>query len=159
MHTTSAQEPSTLPTPLAGARPVDVVPARRRPIMSVAVVLDSGRAQGRRDGSAFRYSACSDEYAWTGTVRADSAETAILNVLSRIREQSEIEWIRFLVQVPARSTLWALRDEIALLIPGVSVERPRLSDEQLVRAAHEGLWVEGAIARTARRRDWSRRSG
>jgi ribonuclease HI len=101
--------------------------------MSVAIVFAC------QHGPAFRYSACSDEQRWTGTVDADSVETAVLDVIRRVRAESLIERIRFLVQLPSRSTLWALRDEIAVLIPGVSVERPRLSDERLVRAACEGL--------------------
>ena len=90
----------------------------------------------------FRYSARSNEHRWTGTVRAESLETAILDVMRRVREDSDDERLRFLVHLPSRSTLWALRDEIALLIPGVCLERPRLSDERLIRAAYQGLRSE-----------------
>ena len=44
--------------------------------------------------------------------------------------------------MPPRSTLWALRDEIAVVMPGVCVERPRLSDERLMRAACAGLHAD-----------------
>ena len=107
---------------------------RPRPIMSVATAFTV------RD-KVFRYSACSAEQRWTGTVEAESVESAVLDVIRRVRKESSVERLRFLVQVPPRSTLWALRDEIALLIPGVCVERPRLSDEELVRAAMAGLRV------------------
>ncbi|MGE2718423.1 RNase H family protein [Mycolicibacterium celeriflavum] len=136
MHTATAPEPTAAPKPVARPPRVDVVAARPRPITSVAVALT------RPQGPVVRYSACSEAQRWTGIVRADSVETALLDVVRLVREESESERLRFLVQVPPRSTLWALRDEIALLIPGVYLERPRLSDEQLVRAAHEGLRVE-----------------
>lgn len=105
--------------------------------MTTSVAL----ALARPRGSAIRYSACSDEHRWTGSVRADSVETAILDVIRRVREESATERLRFLVQAPPRSMLWALRDEIALLIPGAHLDRPRFTDEQLVRAAYEGLRV------------------
>lgn len=121
------------PKPVARPRSIDVVPAQPRPIMSVAIVF---ACQG---GPRFRYSARSATHRWTGTVEAESVETATVDVIRRVRKEADIERLRCLVQLPPRSTLWALRDEIALLIPGVCVERPRLSDEQLVRAALEGL--------------------
>ena len=102
---------------------------------SVAIAL------ARPRGSAIRYSACSHEQRWTGSVRADSVETAILDVIRRVREESATERLRFLVPAPPRSMLWALRDEIALLIPGACLDRPRFTDEQLVRAAYEGLSI------------------
>lgn len=104
-------------------------------ITSVAVAL------ARPYGAAIRYSACSDDRYWTGSVQADSVETAILDVIRRVREESATEQLRFLVQAPPRSTLWALRDEIALLIPGTHLDRPRFTDERLVRAAYDGLRV------------------
>lgn len=134
--------PNTVPAMYTVAKPVarpprtDIVPARSRPLMSVAVVFACQR------GPTFRYSACSDEHRWTGTVEAESVETATVDVIRRIRKEAETERLRLLVPLPPRSTLWALRDEIALLIPGVCVERPRLSDEQLVRAALDGLRIE-----------------
>ena len=45
--------------------------------------------------------------------------------------------------------LWALRDEIALLMPGVWIERPRLSDEKLVRQACAGLRESRQVAAQA----------
>lgn len=107
---------------------------------SVAVALV------RPHGPSLRYSACSQDQVWTGTVRADSIDTAILDVVRRVRAEARCERIRFVVQLPPRSTLWALRDEIALLIPGAHLERPRLTDEELVRAAYEGLRVEASTA-------------
>ncbi|WNG88525.1 RNase H family protein [Mycobacterium sp. ITM-2016-00317] len=121
------------PKPVATARPVNIVPARPRPMTSVAIAL------ARRGESLYRYSARANERRWAGTVEAESADTAALDVIRLVREASDAERIRFLVQVPARSTLWALRDEIALLMPGVWIERPRLSDETLVRQACAGL--------------------
>ena len=122
-------ELTTAPKPVARPRRIDIVPARPRPITSVALVVADG------GDDVFRYSACADEQTWTGSVEAESLETAILDVISRVRETSDSERIRFLVQLPPRSTLWALRDEIAVLMPGVCVERPRPSDERLMRAA------------------------
>ena len=107
--------------------------AQRRPLMSVAVVFAPQR------GWTFRYAACSDGQRWAGTVEAESVETAMLDVIRRVRGESDIERIRFLLQVSPRSTLWALRDEIAVLIPGACIERPRLSDEGLVAEARETL--------------------
>ena len=128
------------PKPVARPRPVDIVPARPRPVMSVAIAVAA------RGGCAFRYSASSEAHRWDGTVDGDSAETAVLAVLSRIRDTSSAERIRFLVQLPRRSTVWALRDEIAVLMPGVWIDRPRLSDEQLVRDACAGLHAPEAMA-------------
>lgn len=133
MHTSAIEEPPAPPQPIARPPRIDIVAARPRPLMSVAVAF------ARHHGSALHYAACSDEQQWTGTVEADSFEAAVLDVIRRVRHESEIERIRFLAQMPPRSTLWALRDEIALLIPGVCVERPRLSDERLVARAQEGL--------------------
>jgi hypothetical protein len=164
------------PKPVARPRRIDIEPARSRPLTSVAIMV-AGRDR------AFRYSACSDEQSWSGTLDAESVETAILDVMKHVRAESDSERLRFLVQVPPRSTLWALRDEIALLMPGVYLERPRLSDEALVRAAVGCLLTErpaatgpvvvatdGSVrhkaigcprvtpptARTAGRRGWSR---
>lgn len=121
------------PKPQFTPRPTDIASARSRPMMSVALAV-AGRGR-----SAFGYAASSEVERWSGTVQAESADTAILDAISRIREVSGVERIRFLVQVPARSTLWALRDEVALLMPGVWIERARLSDEELVRRAWAGL--------------------
>lgn len=121
------------PKPVATARPIDIVAARPRPMMSVAIALT------RRGESRYRYAAASGEHRWTGNVDAESVDTAVLDVISRVRDASGVERIRFVVQVPVRSTLWALRDEIALLMPGVWIERPRLSDAGLVRQACAGL--------------------
>jgi ribonuclease HI len=129
MEEAAAMELTTARKPVARPRRIDIVPARPRPITSVAMVVVGG------ENCVFRYSACSDEQGWRGTVGAESMETAILDVISRVRETSASERIRFLVQLPPRSTLWALRDEIAVVMPGVCVERPRLSDERLMSAA------------------------
>lgn len=127
------------PKPIPRPRRIDIEPARPRPLTSVAIVV-AGR--GRR----VRYSACSEQRSWSGTLDAESVETAVLDVMKLVREESESERLRFLVQMPPRSTLWALRDEIALLIPGVYVERPKLSDEALVRAACGCLPTERPVA-------------
>lgn len=128
------------PKPVACRRSIDIVAARPRPVMSVALAL------GHRGGSTFAYAACSEEQRWAGTVEAESADTAALDVIRHIRNSSDIERIRFLVPLPARSTLWALRDEVALLMPGVWIERPRFTDEELVRHAHAGLRATLAAA-------------
>ncbi|MDG4663709.1 RNase H family protein [Mycobacterium sp. 236(2023)] len=121
------------PKPVATARPVDVVAPRSRPAMTVAVAVAS------RGRSVFAYSACSAGQRWSGTVEAESADTAVLDAINRVREASDVERIKFLVALPTRSTLWALRDEVALLMPGVWIERPRFSDEALVHRAHAVL--------------------
>lgn len=122
------------PKPAATSRRIDIVPARPRPMVSVAVAV------AQRGDSLFRYSAAgADEQRWSGTVEAESVDTALLDVISRVRETSGAERIRFLMKVPPRSTLWAVRDEVALLMPGAWIERPRLSDETLVRQAFAGL--------------------
>lgn len=121
------------PKPVARSRSADVVPARPRPATTVAIVV-----AGPGD-TAFRYSACTAERSWTGSVTADSAETAILDVIKRVRAQADAPRLRFVVQLPPRSTLWALRDEIPVLMPGVFLERPTLADEPLMTAARTGL--------------------
>lgn len=140
MYTATADEPRAKPE----ARPprVDIMPARPCPITSVAIAF------ARRRGPSFRYAACSDEQRWTGTVEAESVETAVLDVIRRVHGESDAERLRFVVQLPPRSMLWALRDEIALLIPGVCVERPRLTDEALMRAACDALRVDALAAAT-----------
>lgn len=121
------------PKPRAGTRPIDIALPQPRAMQSVAIAVTGNS----RDG--FRYSACSTQQRWGGNVEAECVDTALLDVIARIREASDVERIRFLVQVPVRSTLWALRDEIALLMPGVWVERPKLSDAELMRQALAGL--------------------
>ncbi len=136
-HTVPGME-ETAPKPVARPRRIDIVPARSRPITSIAMVITGG------NDCVFRYSACSEQQSWTGAVEAESMDTAILDVISRVREKSDSERIRFLVQLPPRSTLWALRDEIAVVMPGVCVERPRLSDERLMTAACARLHADRA---------------
>ncbi|BBX18674.1 ribonuclease H [Mycolicibacterium duvalii] len=121
------------PKSAPGAMPVDIVPARPRPATTVALAVT------RHGETAFRYSAASVGQRWAGTVEAECVDTASLDAIRRIREESEAERIRFLIRMPGRSLLWALRDEIELLMPGVWVERPRLADEALVRQAWAGL--------------------
>ncbi|SEH47272.1 Ribonuclease HI [Mycolicibacterium rutilum] len=124
---------TTAPKPVARRRPADVVPARPRPVTTVAVVV-AGR------GGEARYSACSATRSWTGAVTVDSAETAILDVMRLVRAESPATArLRFVVQLPPRSTLWALRDEIPVLMPGVCIERPTLADDALMTAARTGL--------------------
>ncbi len=130
--------------PTAPSRRIDIVPARPRPMLPVAVVVTP------RGDTMFRYSAAgADEQRWSGTVEAESIDTALLDVISGIRATSDSERILFLLQVPTRSMLWALRDEIALLMPGVWIERPRLSDEKLVRQACAGLRESRQVAAQA----------
>jgi hypothetical protein len=136
MKEAASVELMTAPKPVARSRRMDIVPARPRPITSVAMVISGN------DSGAFRYSACSDRQRWTGKGVAESLETAILDVITVVRQSSDSERIRFLVHLPPRSTLWALRDEIAVLLPGVCVERPRLSDERLMTAACAGLHAD-----------------
>lgn len=124
------------PKPAARPRRIDIVPARTRPIASVAMAVTGG------DGPGYRYAACSVEQSWAGRVEADSLESAILDVISLLRDASTSERIRFLVQLPPKSMLWALRDEIAVVMPGVCVERPSLSDERLMTAACAQLHVD-----------------
>lgn len=121
------------PKPVATSRPIDIVPARRRPTLSVAIAVAEQRV------SQYRYSARGGEQRWTGTLEAENRDSALLDVISRIRETCDVERIRFVVQLSPRSMLWAMRDEIALLMPGVWIERPRLSDETLIRQACMGL--------------------
>lgn len=121
------------PKPAATTRPIDIAPAQPRPMRSVAIAL------AQRGASLYRYSARSDERRWSGTVEATAVDTALLDVIGRVHDTASGDRVRFIVQVPARSLLWAMRDEIALLMPGVWIDRPRLSDEQLVRQACAGL--------------------
>lgn len=122
------------PKPVAMSRPVGIAAARPRPMLAIAVaVADHGEA-------GFRYAAAAaDGRRWAGTVTAESVDTALLDVIRRIREASGAGRTRFVLQVPPRSMLWALRDEIAVLVPGVWIDRPRLSDETVVRRACAGL--------------------
>ncbi len=121
------------PKPKASSRPADIVRARPRPVTSVAIAVAA------RGESQYRYSASSDDQCRIGTVEADSTEAALLDAISRVRETFGSQRIRFVLPVPARSNLWALCDEIAALMPGVSIERPRMSDEDLLQQAQEGL--------------------
>lgn len=121
------------PKPQAAPRPVDIMLARPRPQQTVAMaVADVG-------GSRFRYSARSNTQQWNGTVQADAADTAVLDAIRKVQRETGAERTRFVLQVSIRSVLWALRDEIALLMPGVFIDRPRLDDESLLRAALSGL--------------------
>lgn len=121
------------PKPTATSRPVDIAPARPRPMLSVAIAI------ARVSAALYRYSAGSCEQRWSGTVEADSVDIALLDAIGRVRETCSAERIRFVVHLPPRSVLWALRDEVAVLMPGTWIDQPRLSDETLVRAACAGL--------------------
>lgn len=121
------------PKPRVGTRPIDIALPRPRAMQSVAIAI-TGDSRG-----GFGYAACSAQQCWGGNVDAECVDTALLDVIKHVREACDVERIRFLVQVPVRSTLWALRDEIALLMPGVWIERPKLSDAELMRNAIAGL--------------------
>lgn len=133
MSTDTATTHKPAPKPTARPLPADLIKPRPRPVTSVAVVVAGGI------GPTFRYSACSATQSWTGTVKADSSETALLDAIKRVRAQADAERLRIVVQLPPRSTLWALRDEIPILMPGVFLERPTLADEPLMTAAREGI--------------------
>ena len=130
------------PKPKATSRPIDIVPARRRPMLSVAIAV------AEQGASQYRYSARGGEQRWTGMLEAENRDSALLDVISRIRETCDVERIRFVVQLSPRSMLWAMRDEIALLMPGVWIERPRLSDETLIRQACMGLREAACLPET-----------
>lgn len=122
------------PNPAATSRPIDIARARPRPMLSVAIAIT------RRGESLYRYAERSEERRWTGTVDATSVDSALVDFIGRIRDACDAERIRFVAQVsPPRSMLWALRDEVALLMPGVWIDRPKLSDEALVRKACAAL--------------------
>ncbi|MGV0852609.1 RNase H family protein [Mycolicibacterium phlei] len=128
---TTTEKPA--PKPVARPPRADLVKPRPRPATSVAVVVAGGI------GPTFRYSASSATQSWVGTVRAESSETALLDAIKRVRAQADDQRLRIVVQLPPRSTLWALRDEIPILMPGVFLERPTLADEPLMTAARDGL--------------------
>ncbi|MFO7163541.1 MAG: RNase H family protein [Mycolicibacterium hassiacum] len=129
---TDTTRPRRAPKPVARPPRKDLVRPRPRPATSVAVVV-AGR------GGSYRYSACSPTQSWAGTVAAEGAEAALLDAIKRERAQADAERLRIVVQLPRRSALWALREEIPVLMPGVFLERPTLADEPLMTAAREGL--------------------
>ena len=133
MDEAAAGKQAGAPKPVARPRRIDIAPVRSRPMTTVALVVT------RVDHDRYRYSACSEEQSWSGTLTAEAVETAILDVIGRVRDETDGNRLRFAVQLSPRSTLWALRHEIEVMMPWVCIERPRLSDEQLMRAACAGL--------------------
>lgn len=82
------------PKPVATSRPIDIVPARRRPMLSVAIAV------AEQEASQYRYSARGGEQRWTGTLDAKTLETSQLEVISHIRRNSDVEVIRYVCSCP-----------------------------------------------------------
>lgn len=108
--------------------------ARPRPVTSIAIALATKAAP------IFRYHATSGQQSWSGAVHARTAEAAVLDVIDQIRQDSpDLQRVRFLFNLPARSTVWRHAPEIAALIPGVTVDMPTLDDLPLMASAKAEL--------------------
>lgn len=120
--------------PRARSAPSDVKPATARPITSVALAF------APKAGKVFRYCAAGAHRVWSGEVESPSVEAAALDVICLLRaDNPDLHRTRFLVALPPRSPLWRYADELAVLAPGTSVERPVAADEPLMQCARAAV--------------------
>lgn len=123
-----------MPKPTPRPRRIDVVFAQRPPVPQIALAVCG------HDGGPFRYHAVAEDRAWSGQLDAPNKETAILDAIGAIlTDAPELDRVRFLVSLQAKSRLWRCTHEIAALFPGVSVEWPGVSGLRLMEAAKAGL--------------------
>jgi ribonuclease HI len=123
-----------MPTPQPRLPRVDVVHALAPPIASVAIAVSHD------PGDGFRYHAVGVEQCWSGQVDAPNREAAIFDAIAAIHADApEMDRVRFVLSLPAKSPLWRHSCEIAGLLPGSSVEMPGLTDLPLIQAARAGL--------------------
>ncbi|MGB3485885.1 MAG: ribonuclease H family protein [Mycobacterium sp.] len=104
-----------------------------RPIRTIALQVDTV------DGET-QFCAVDGDHSWSGRVNAPNLETAVLDAAAQIRAQSTVrDRVRLLVDLDADSHLWAHASEVAMLLPGVSIEAPGPFDQALMTAAAGGL--------------------
>jgi len=111
--------------------------AQVRPIRRIAVAV------GVEDGGLFTFHAVDGDDAaltWSGTLRAATADAALLDVFVRIRvEVDPLDRIRFLVDLPRGSLLWLHQDEVRAALPRCTVQGPGPRDGELMATATAGL--------------------
>lgn len=123
-----------LPKPTPRERRNDLAFAEQRPVATVAIALTDGTNGPRR------YFAASAERTWSGTVVADTPESAVIDIILTIRaECTELGRARFVPQLPRRSTLWRHSAEIGALFPDTFVEHAETADQDLLRTASTAL--------------------
>jgi ribonuclease HI len=100
------------------------------------------------DGDDFAFHAVEKytDQEWSGTVKALSADAALLDVFVQIRCDIPFEdRLRFLVKVPSRSAVWTYQNEIRAALPQCTVQGPSRDDAELMVAAHSGLAAVEAV--------------
>lgn len=126
-----------MPKPTPRPRRIDVAFVQRPRVPEIAIAVCG------QEGGPFRYHAVSEDRTWSGQLDAPNKETAIFDAIAVIRDDApELGPVRFLVSLQAKSPLWRYTDEIAALVPGVSVGWPGLSGLPLMEAAKAGLTAQ-----------------
>lgn len=119
--------------PIARPRPRGVQPARPRPLTTVALVVIRARGQ-------FYYHGVDGTRSWSGRLDAPNYDTAVLDTVTRLlAESAQLGRTRIVVKMIPTSELRRRAAELAVLLPGVSIEVPKDSDRSLMRAAGAGL--------------------
>lgn len=123
--------PSEWPESIEAPRP------EIRPIRRIAVEVHPA------DGDEFVFHAVDgDESAvnWSGSIRAATADAALLDVFVRIRlDVHPLDRIRFLVNVPRGSLIWAHIDELRTALPRCTIQGPGPGDTEVMADAAAGL--------------------
>lgn len=101
------------------------------------------------DGDEFVFRAaegCNAGPIWTGSVRAPTADAALLDIFLRVRSEIEAdERILFLVDLPRKSPLWLHHKELKVVLPHCTVQGPADSDAELLATVHAGLRSDAAL--------------
>ncbi|WP_068278559.1 ribonuclease HI [Aldersonia kunmingensis] len=134
--------PEERPKPRWRPARIDVVPATARPIMSIAVALSPADLSGR-----FHFIAQTTGASLSGVIAANSAEDAVIELIHRVRRGARVHRIRFVVALPHQSPMWRIADEVPILLPGVTVDRPALLDLPLIDVARSRVAAAAAASR------------
>lgn len=119
--------------PQARPRPDTITPAHPRPLRTVALTVVRARGQ-------FYFHALDGSLSWSGRIDAPNQDTAVLDAVKQILAQSPtLGRVRVLVKTPPTSLVRRHAAEVAVLLPGVSIEVPTDADRPLMKAAAAGL--------------------
>lgn len=114
-------------------RPHDVVAARPRPLSTVGLTVVRARGQ-------FYFHAVDGTRSWSGRTDSPNRDTAVLDAVTQILAESPtLGRVRIVVKLDPTSELRRHATELAVLLPGVSLEVPTDADQPLMKAAADGV--------------------
>ena len=119
--------------PQARPQPANVAAAGPRPLTTVALTVIWARGR-------FWFHSVDGARSWSGCTDSPNRDTAILDAVTQILAESpELGRVQILVKLAPTSALRRHAEEIAVLLPGVSLRVPTDADQPLMKAAAAGL--------------------